>query len=154
MPRNACGEPADRGADALPPWFAGAFVAGSAVLGVFAICMSLVALDTCRARCNRPPGPWARYFFENAYAVYLVHPLVVIPVTLSVIAALRAAGAAIDFAGTSVDSASCVTPPGLRALEPLVLAAAFAAALAASLALVFPLASAVRAIPCVRRIIG
>ena len=95
-----------------------------------------------------------RYACDNAYAVYLLHPLVVVPVTLATVAALRAAGAAIEFAGASVDSASCVTPPGLRALEPLVLAAAFAAALAASLALVFPLASAVRAIPCVRRIIG
>ena len=76
------------------------------------------------------------------------------PVTLAAIAALRAAGADIAFARGSVDSTSCVAPPGLRAHEPLVLAAAFAATLAASLALVFPLASAVRAVPGVKRIIG
>jgi hypothetical protein len=153
MPANGCSEAADRGMNSLPPDFLGTFFGLTMILGVFAVCMSIVALDVCRARCNTA-GPLSRWLAANAYAAYLLHPLVVVPLTWLAVAAFRNLGASITFADGSVDSTSCVTPPHLRSHDTAVLAAGFVCVLVASLALVFPLAAAVRRLPRARSVLG
>ena len=153
MAANACGEAADRGMSTLPPDFIGNFFGMSILLGVFAVCMSIVALDFCRARCNTA-GPLSRWLAANAYAAYLLHPLVVVPLTWAAVAAYRSLGASIDFAAGSVDSTSCLTPPRLRSYDAAALAAGFVCVLFASLAIVFPLAAAVRRLPRARSVLG
>lgn len=146
MPANDCGQPVDRGLNDLPPSFLGTLAGMSAFLGIFSVCTSVALLDAFRTHCNKR-GPWATFFSEQAYAVYLLHPLVVLPVTCAAIAALRSLGGTISFDDSSVDSSSCLTSPESRAYESTTLAVAFAAVLTASFAIVYPLAYAVRAIP-------
>jgi len=153
MPANACGEAADRGMAALPPAFLGALFGISTLLGIFAVCMTVVALDVFRARFNAA-GPLSAWLAANAYAAYLLQPLVVVPLTWAAVAAVRGGGAAVEFAPGSVDSTSCLTPPSLRGYDTLVLLASFSCVLAASLAILFPLAAAVRTLPRARSVMG
>jgi hypothetical protein len=143
---NACGAPSSKGplgADALPLLFT--FATGA---GVFAVCVSVALLDGFRSWSgDAAPGPARAWLAAHSFAAYLVHPFVVLPLTGGFIAvAVRDGSGSWD---EYRNSSACL---GTRGGADWLLGG-FLCLTAASLALTYPLAAAVRALPGAREIL-
>ena len=159
---NGCGEAPDRVGRTPTGTLLGALLALSTLCGVYAVCVSLAALDCFRAHAGGASAAW-RWLAGVSYAAYLCHSVVVIPLTHCFILALRAAGGggllrdwytAAQPAEPLADSPGCLgQPPPSAAGGALILAGGWAAVTAASLALVYPLAAALKRAPGLSRIL-
>jgi hypothetical protein len=121
----------------------------SVALGVFCVCMHVAAIDLFQRVAAAPPGPWRRWAAEVAYAAYLLHPFVVMPLTVALVAAARSSGAAMAVWSPDNNSGACFGSPG----DAYWLAVGFFAITAFSLALVYPLATLLKRIPGASRIL-
>jgi len=150
---NACGAPASHGALA-PEAALPLLLALTTLAGAYAVCVSVALLDGFRAACgDAAPGPWRAWVAANSYAVYLVHPYVVLPLTGAFIAVARAGNKANDFGGSSwYDYRNTVACLGTRGGADWLLGG-FAVVTALSLAIAYPAAAAVRALPGVRDVL-
>jgi len=112
--------------------------------GVFSVAWSAAMLDTFRL-WSAPSSPLQRELGRSAYAAYLVHPLLVVPLTALCIALMRAAGAEIDF-----------PPKGSSSAAPLAagwLALGWAAVTSASIVMTWLVAAALRRLPGCRQVL-
>jgi glucan biosynthesis protein C len=112
--------------------------------GVFSVAWSAAMLDTFRL-WSAPSSPLQRELGRSAYAAYLVHPLLVVPLTALCIALMRAAGAEIDF-----------PPKGSSSASPLAagwLALGWAAVTSASIVMTWLVAAALRRLPGCRQVL-
>ena len=159
--RNACGAPPDRGEAAAPlALLLGALLALATLAGVYAVCVSVAALHLCRRHCNFSTPLW-QWLSSASYAVYLLHSLVVLPLTHAFFVAvrrvrgeglLRAWGA--PGGGLLVDSAGCLTAdPPAEAETAATLALGFVLVTSASLLVTYPLATAIKRIPGLSQIL-
>ena len=84
---------------------------------------------------------------QGAYGVYIIHPLIVVPVTHSYVCLLRAfGGEEIEFAGSWGGSESRLSSPGLLALG-------FVYTTVISAAICWPLAAVLRTLPGLRMVL-
>ena len=153
---NACGSPSDKGGDRYTSLAqAIGVIAGIAVTaGVYAVCVSLAALDCGRRALNYSSGV-SRFFAANAYAVYIIHPAVMVPVTYSfaLIVEAAAGGDRLVYDGANASS-GCLLPTGRSAtLEGALLYVGLAYVLGVSLLICFPLAAALRRLPGVAAVL-
>ena len=113
--------------------------------GVFCAGWCALLLDLFRRRCNGPRSRLATELGASAYAVYLLHPLVVVPLTVGYAALLRdALGVPVVF-NPGHASASHVGEPALWA--------GWAALTAAALAISWTLGAVVRRLPGCRAVL-
>lgn len=151
---NACDAAPDRGVAGAPLTTIASLMGLAVACGPFAVCISFTALDVFHARVNFTT-PALSWLSAQSYAVYLLHSVLVLPLTAAFILTVRAVQGQdamriwTDGGGAPVwDSPSCVFRGG-----SLALIGGFLAVTAASLALVYPLAGAVRKLPGVRDVL-
>ena len=151
MPTNACGTPADRGgASVAVGWLVLLLLGLSATFGVFSACTAMAALVLFQRHCNRT-SRFARFFSDNAYAVYLVHGWVVVPLTWSYIALVEWVNGVVVADWTfQNNSPDCLSAQGRDAG---MLFAGFVYTLILTLLIVYPLAAGLRRIPGVRSVL-
>jgi len=141
---NACGEAPTRG-DKDAGFFV-AFGYLSVAGGAFAVAALVAGLALFRARCGGRSAA-ADYLNKHAFACYLVHPVVVVPLTGAFIVLMRqrtgSAGAFTSPAG--VDFVDCVGDDAAG-----VLSAGFVAVAALSLPLTLAVAVVARKLPLLR----
>ena len=113
--------------------------------GCFTVAWSAALLDFFLRYCNAPRGPITTELGRSAYAVYVIHPLIVVPLVAAYLAILRGPWETeVDFPpGTSKSS----TP---MAEGKLVLG--FATVMPLSLVLTWTVASGFRRLPVLRDI--
>jgi len=112
--------------------------------GVFSVAWSAAMLDLFRL-WSAPSSPLQRELGRSAYAAYLVHPLLVVPLTALCIALMRATGAEIDF-----------PPKGSSSASPLAsgwLALGWATVTSASIVMTWLVAAALRRLPGCRQVL-
>lgn len=154
---NACGDSPSRSLSGSSFNAAVAFTGVVCVAGgVYAVCISLVLIDWFRAHCEAR-GRWSSFLAQNAYAVYVMHPIVVIPATAAFIVVIRVAkgdGAMRTWGDINgipvVDSVDCVSTNGYDA--PVLLAGLLVASVT-SLVVIYPLAHIVRRLPGLSQIL-
>ncbi len=99
-----------------------------------------------------------KYLSDNAYTVYIIHPLVVVPITWTFLLILKAVypdtPSIIWTSEQGADSSSCLTTPESRGYQDAILFAGFFYTVIASLVIVYPLASIIRSIPGAKNILG
>jgi hypothetical protein len=153
--KNACGAPPDRGENSTPLGvLLGALLALTTLAGVYAMCISVAALHVFRASCDYTTPLW-HWLSEASYGVYLVHSLVVLPLTHAFFVVLRRLrGAqlltswALPAGGLLVDSTGCLTTlPPAEGETAATLAVGFLLVTTASLLITYPLATAIKRIP-------
>jgi len=148
---NACGAPPARGGDAST---VGLLFGMSAIAGVYCVCATVAALAVARIRCSRSSAASA-FAASVSYAVYLVHPVAVVPLTGAFIAYARwaraDAGAFRGPPGAGNDFQDCVSADPLDGA--LTLALGCAVVTLTSLAVVYPLAWLVRRLPVLSRVL-
>ena len=160
MPKNPCGEPINRGGDEISiGGLIALLVAMSALLGIFAMHMSVASLDLFRRHLNIST-PLTRFFSDNAYAVYLIHGWAVVPFAWSFIALVEsAAGVTINnWVGAnnqyillySATTSACMST---TTNEGAILFAGFIYISVLSFIAVYILASLLRRIPGIRDIL-
>lgn len=124
------------GASAPPALWLVAFV----LAGVLCVNAHVALLDLFRLHFDFST-PWSRFFARTSYTVYIIHPFVVVPVTMSATAALNAwFDQDITFADEWDGSAT-------RLSSPYLLVAGLAYTLVVSQLIVWPLAGWVRGLP-------
>jgi len=141
---NACGEVPSRGG--LNTGSFAAFGYLSIAGGVFAVAALVAGLALFRARCGGRSAA-AEFLNQHAFACYLVHPVVVVPLTGAFVALVRQrTGSAGAFTSpTGVDFSDCVGDGAAG-----VLLAGFAAVAALSLPLTLAVAVVARKLPLLR----
>jgi len=153
--RNACGTPPDRGEGSAPLGvLLGALLALTTLAGVYAMCVSVAALHVFRAHCDVTSALW-QWLSSASYAVYLVHSVVVLPLTHAFFVVLRRLrGAqlltswALPAGGLLVDSTGCLTTqPPAEGETAATLAIGFLLVTTASVLITYPLATAIKRIP-------
>jgi glucan biosynthesis protein C len=159
--KNPCGAPPDRGEASTPlALLLGALLALATLAGVYAMCVSVAALHLFRRHCNFTTPLW-RWLSSASYAVYLLHSLVVLPLThLFFVAVRRVRGEGLLRAwgapggGLLVDNAGCLASnPPAEAETAATLAIGFVLVTSASLLITYPLAAAIKRIPCLSHIL-
>lgn len=144
---NACGQPADRIGNVNPLWILVILLVGSTLAGIFAVCVSVTLLDLFRTlRGEAPPSKFHSWLSATSYAVYVVHPFVIIPLTGAFISIIRVTGNPIDSWGEQTnDATACIETWKLSVglfvlsfLSPLI---------------TFPLAAVIRSLPFVKNIL-
>lgn len=130
----------------------GAILALATLSGGFTFFMSIALLDLFRQGCSSAPSPLTKFFSDNAYAAYIIHPLAVFPLTAGFIAYTRkATGLPVNLWTQAPDSQSCLTSDGSEAAA---LTKGLAAVTALSLLATYALAPAVRMIPGTKMVLG
>ena len=111
LSENACDEAPSRGTPGLG--LVGLLLVLCVCGGAFAVATLIAAVELFRSHADRET-PASRSLAANAYAAYLVHPVVVMPLTGAFVACVRVAtGRASAFtAASGVDFADCVTAGG------------------------------------------
>ena len=144
--QNACGTPVRRGSLAeAGRRERGLYVAMATCLGLFAVTASVCALEACQ-RAPAVRSAFLEYLAAGAYAVYLLHPLVVTPLTWGYAEALRLVSVAdIVFPDGGFVSTSCTDPHSLALWLGCLVVPGL------GLAVVFPLAFHVRRLPGLNR---
>jgi glucan biosynthesis protein C len=141
---NACGELPSRGAQ--DAGFFAAFGYLSVGGGVFAVAALVASLALFRARCGGRSAA-SDFLNSHAFACYLVHPVVVVPLTGAfVVIARQRTGAGAFTNPTGVDFSDCVGGDGAAGA----LLAGFAAVAALSLPLTLAVAVVARKLPLLR----
>ena len=124
------------GASAPPALWLVAFV----LAGVLCVNAHVALLDLFRLHFDFST-PWSQFFARTSYTVYIIHPFVVVPVTMSATAALNAwFDQDITFADEWDGSVT-------RLSSPYLLVAGLAYTLVVSQLIVWPLAGWVRGLP-------
>ena len=148
---NACGSPADRGSSSPLGTAIPLLLALCTASGGFTVSMSITALDLFRGlgQQQQQPSRLMAFLSANAYAAYLLHPLVVFPATWGFVAAVRGTGRAVSWEAGASDSASCLSSSGSG--QEGVLVAGLAAVATVAVLGTYALAAAVRLIPGTER---
>lgn len=146
---NACGEqPADLLGELNPLWILVILFIGSTLAGVYAVCISVVLLDFFRSICGHaPPSPLRLWLSATSYAVYVVHPFVVVTLTGAFISIIRAT------IRSPLDSWGVGTNDSTACIETWMLIVGLILVSILSPLITFPLAGAIRSLPCVRNVL-
>jgi hypothetical protein len=141
---NACGEAPSRGGQNVGFFVAFGYL--SVAGGVFAVAALVAGLALFRANCGGRSAA-AEFLNQHAFACYLVHPVVVVPLTGAfVVFARQRTGSSSAFTSpTGVDFSDCVGDGAAG-----VLLAGFAAVAALSLPLTLAVAVIARKLPLLR----
>lgn len=142
LPSNRCGEDPNFGEAG---WFGVALLAIFTWAGVFALCVSYVLLWGFKIHGNLT-SPLIMFSTDAAYGAYLIHPLVVVPITWSFIRMVEFVySSRIVFPANQSGSTSCLTGTSTNSDNVLFIGWVFTSV--SSVALSFILASWIKKLP-------
>ena len=125
--------------------------------GAYCMGVTVAALHFCHQHFNQR-STWSAFLAANAYTAYIIHPLVVIPVTWSYVVILRHVNAGNESFSITFDdeatSSSCLTSEANRHNDDLVIFGGFFYTSILSLMLTYPAAALIRHIPGAKEILG
>ena len=149
---NPCNAPAARGD--VTGSAIGGLLALAALSGVYTFSMSITLLDLFQRLCAGTPSAPAQFLADNAYTAYIIHPVIVLPLTAAFVAVVRSQGGVpLNQWESSIDSYSC-TVSGGGASEEYSLLLGMAILSLLSLVGTYALAPLVRSIPGAKQALG
>ena len=119
-----------------------------ALVGPTGVALALAVLDVFATHANAPASPRAHWLAAQAYAVYLLHPYVVLLIAWAYMQLVAAEP--VTFAQPASDSA---VPVSCTDVGQLRLWLGFACTSVLSVLVVWPLAAAMRRLPGFRRVL-
>ena len=157
---NACGTSPDRVGgvtQVIGGGIEGILYGLSMAAGAYCVSISVLLLALFRARFN-DDGAWSLFFSRVSFAVYVLHPVVVVPLTAAFIVVVRAVNGDASMrtwtVGSSpiVDSPDCVAMGGVS--NSLVLLIGCTTVSFLSVLLTYPLADVTRRLPGMKYVLG
>ena len=159
---NACDQPANRGFDAQnAAAILGMFFTLFCIAGIFSVCMLVSTICLFRVHADRN-NAYTKFLSSNAYAMYILHPVAVIPLTGLFIVVARAlthqnafshpAEDALNADVDAVNFADCVSAGGPTD-QSLVLCIGWAVVCTLSVLLTTIFSMAVRALPGMKAVL-
>jgi len=125
----------------------------SILSGIFTFSMSISMLDLFRQFCNNTPSKITKFFIDNAYTAYIIHPLLVFPLTAGFVVFIRkSTGLPVDLWANRTDSYSCLSVNGSN--EEGALLAGVGVVTLFSLLGTYTLAPLFRSIPGAKQVLG
>jgi glucans biosynthesis protein C len=121
--------------------------------GIFTFSMSISLLDLFRQFCNNTSSSFVKFFSDNAYTAYIIHPLLVFPLTAGFVVFIRkSTGLPVDLWANRTDSYSCLSVNGSN--EEGALLAGVGVVTLLSLLGTYALAPLFRSIPGAKQVLG